>query len=330
MDAMTITAAADGSALGNPGPAGWAWYIDEARWAAGGWECGTNNRGELQAVLELLEATARAGLADEPLRVLCDSQYVINSVTKWMPGWKRRGWKKSDGRPVLNRDQLEAIDRALAGRDVRFDWVKGHAGHEMNEAADQRAHGAALAIKAWRSAPAGPRLAPGGPKTSGAGGAETAAARPTGPRFVSVADAQTTGGAPRTPTRGARPSVRLVLDPASPVAVATARWLADVARLRDLDVHWTVTGTAPLPDDLRTLLGASARPAADAAPDRHDAPAGAATPALLVIGGSVFRGPVVDPAPTGRAAVRLWDALALLAGVPGFRAIERDDATARP
>jgi ribonuclease HI len=155
MDAMTITAAADGSALGNPGPAGWAWYIDEARWAAGGWEHSTNNRGELQAVLELLEATARAGLADEPLRVLCDSQYVINSVTKWMPGWKRRGWKKSDGRPVLNRDQLEAIDRALAGRDVRFDWVKGHAGHEMNEAADQRAHGAALAIQAGRGARAG-------------------------------------------------------------------------------------------------------------------------------------------------------------------------------
>ena len=85
-----ITAAADGSSLANPGPAGWAWYIDDSSWRAGGWPHGTNNMGELKAVLDLLETTAELG---EPLRILCDSQYVINSITKWMKGWKRKGWK---------------------------------------------------------------------------------------------------------------------------------------------------------------------------------------------------------------------------------------------
>ena len=89
---MTITAAADGSALGNPGPAGWAWYIDDSNWRSGGWPHGTNNMGELHAVLDLLQSTQDLG---EPLRVLCDSQYVINSITKWMKGWKKKGWKKS-------------------------------------------------------------------------------------------------------------------------------------------------------------------------------------------------------------------------------------------
>ncbi|MPS75944.1 MAG: ribonuclease HI, partial [Microbacterium sp.] len=129
---MTITAAADGSALGNPGPNGWAWYIDDANWAAGGSPHGTNNQGELRAVLELLRATAGT---DEKLLIECDSRYVIDSVTKWMPGWKRRGWRKSDGGPVLNRDLLEGIDEAIRGRDVEFSWVKGHAGHPLNEAA---------------------------------------------------------------------------------------------------------------------------------------------------------------------------------------------------
>ena len=134
---MTITAAADGSALGNPGPAGWAWYIDDDIWRAGGWPHGTNNMGELKAVLDLLEATAVD--ADQHLLILCDSQYVINSVTKWMPGWKRKGWRKKDGKPVMNVELLKDIDRALAGRSVEFEWVKGHSGHAMNEAADRRA-----------------------------------------------------------------------------------------------------------------------------------------------------------------------------------------------
>lgn len=140
-----IIAAADGSALGNPGPAGWAWYIDDDHWASGGWAHGTNNMGELKAVLDLFEATASR--PEAKLRVYCDSQYVINSLTKWMPGWKKKGWKKSDGKPVLNRDLLEALDAALAGRDYEFIWVKGHAGHELNEKADSLANGAARAYQ---------------------------------------------------------------------------------------------------------------------------------------------------------------------------------------
>ena len=140
-----IIAAADGSALGNPGPAGWAWYIDDDHWASGGWAHGTNNMGELKAVLDLFEATASR--PEAKLRVYCDSQYVINSLTKWMPGWKKKGWKKSDGKPVLNRDLLEALDKALTGRDYEFIWVKGHAGHELNEKADSLANGAARAYQ---------------------------------------------------------------------------------------------------------------------------------------------------------------------------------------
>ena len=149
-----IIAAADGSALGNPGPAGWAWYIDDDHWASGGWAHGTNNMGELKAVLDLFEATASH--PEAKLRVYCDSQYVINSLTKWMPGWKKKGWKKSDGKPVLNRDLLEALDAALAGRDYEFIWVKGHAGHELNEKADSLANGAARAYQEGREPAHGP------------------------------------------------------------------------------------------------------------------------------------------------------------------------------
>ena len=149
-----IIAAADGSALGNPGPAGWAWYIDDDHWASGGWAHGTNNMGELKAVLDLFEATASR--PEAKLRVYCDSQYVINSLTKWMPGWKKKGWKKSDGKPVLNRDLLEALDKALTGRDYEFIWVKGHAGHELNEKADSLANGAARAYQEGRTPDGGP------------------------------------------------------------------------------------------------------------------------------------------------------------------------------
>src|SRR5690606_38020145 len=153
---MTIIAAADGSALGNPGPAGWAWVVDEQQWRAGGWPNATNNQGELMAVLDLLRATAHR--AQEPLTVLCDSQYVINSLTQWMPGWKRRGWRKADGKPVLNRELLEQLDAALTGRTVRFEWVKGHAGHPLNEAADDRARAAATSFQLGSPLAQGPGL----------------------------------------------------------------------------------------------------------------------------------------------------------------------------
>ncbi|WP_426998321.1 RNase H family protein [Pseudarthrobacter sp. N5] len=154
---MTITAAADGSALGNPGPAGWAWYVNDDCWRAGGWPHGTNNQGELMAVLDLFRSTAH--LAQEDLRILCDSQYVINSVTKWMPGWKRKGWRKADGKPVLNVELLKEIDREISGRKYTFEWVKGHAGHHLNEAADDRARAAATAFQQGVAARSGPGFA---------------------------------------------------------------------------------------------------------------------------------------------------------------------------
>ena len=150
---MTITAAADGSALGNPGPAGWAWYVDESCWASGGWPRGTNNMGELMAVLDLLRQTAHV---DDDLLVYCDSTYVINVVTKWMAGWKRKGWRKGDGKPVMNVDIIQAIDVAVRGRRVQFEWVKGHAGHPLNEEADGRAVAASTAFQARRPHDPGP------------------------------------------------------------------------------------------------------------------------------------------------------------------------------
>jgi ribonuclease HI len=176
---VTITAAADGSALGNPGPAGWAWYVNDDCWRAGGWPHGTNNQGELMAVLDLFRATAH--LPGEDLLILCDSQYVINAVTKWMQGWKRKGWRKADGKPVLNVDLLKDIDQALVGRKYTFEWVRGHAGHELNEAADVRARAAATAYQQGVAVRQGPGfgepegVAPEG-KTQQAQQAETASA----------------------------------------------------------------------------------------------------------------------------------------------------------
>lgn len=198
---MTITAAADGSALGNPGPAGWAWYVDDDCWAAGGWPHGTNNMGELRAVLELFRATEHL---DEDLHILCDSKYVIDSITKWMPGWKKKGWKKGDGKPVMNLELMQEIDAAIAGRRYRFEWVKGHVGHRLNEAADIRARTAAEAYQRKTAVPAGPGWTHGGAadaqsETAQAPArAEAAAVAPTvvevdEPRTAPVFDAEDDG-----------------------------------------------------------------------------------------------------------------------------------------
>ena len=190
---MTITAAVDGSALHNPGPAGWCWYIDDSCWAAGGWKEGTNNRGELTALAELLRATAH--IPDEPLFVLCDSQYVINSVTKWMPGWKRKGWKKRDGKPVLNVDILQDIDKLLIGRNIHLEWVKGHSGHDMNEAADQRARAAATAYQKGTAVPEGPGFAGAGSR-----GQTNAAQTNAAPTKTTPATPSSDSKAPKTAT----------------------------------------------------------------------------------------------------------------------------------
>ena len=166
---MTIKAAADGSSLGNPGPAGWAWYVDEDTWDAGGWPQGTNNLGELTAILRLLEATAETG---EELHILADSQYAINVVSKWRLGWKKRGWTKADKKPIKNLELIQEIDRAMEGRRVTFEWVKGHAGHHMNERADDLARACAEAYQAGRTPEPGPGF--GGGASRGTASADQA------------------------------------------------------------------------------------------------------------------------------------------------------------
>lgn len=198
---MTTVVAIDGSALGNPGPAGWAWYVDENCWAAGGWPSSSNNRGELTALLELLKATAPT---NEELHVLADSQYVINSVTKWIAGWKANGWRKADKKPVVNVDLMQAIDKAITGRKVSFEWVRGHSGHPLNEAADDKARAAARAYQHHSSVESGPGWTRGenkGTTTTAPGSAQgstTAPGSAQGANFPSRAEAAMTPGLPRT------------------------------------------------------------------------------------------------------------------------------------
>lgn len=200
---MTTVVAIDGSALGNPGPAGWAWYVDENCWAAGGWPNSSNNRGELTALLELLKATAPT---NEELHVLADSQYVINSVTKWIAGWKANGWRKADKKPVVNVDLMQAIDKAITGRKVSFEWVRGHSGHPLNEAADDKARAAATAYQRHGSVESGPGWTRGeikGTTTTAPGSAQGSTALPgsaQGANFPSRAEAAMTPGLPRTVT----------------------------------------------------------------------------------------------------------------------------------
>ncbi len=212
---MTIIAAADGSALGNPGPAGWAWYVNDFCWAAGGWEHATNNQGELKAVLELFRATAHL---DDDLLVLCDSQYVINSVTKWMRGWKAKGWRKADGKPVLNLELLQEIDAALVGRKYRFEWVKGHANHPLNEAADSRARAVSEAFA--RKVPFKP--GPGWVRTGDlvpAPDASTAVVRSTPPSRGAAGRPATAPPASKPAGRSAHPEL-FSFDSAGPEAAA--------------------------------------------------------------------------------------------------------------
>ncbi|RWZ51512.1 ribonuclease HI [Labedella phragmitis] len=203
---MTITAAADGSALGNPGPAGWAWYVDDDNWAAGGWKHATNNQGELMAVLDLFRSTAH--LPDD-LHILCDSQYVINCVTKWMPGWKKKGWRKGDGKPVMNVDLLREIDEAIVGRSYRFEWVRGHVGHVLNEAADTRARAVAEAFQRGTAVPTGPGLTLGG---AAAGARPSSRVEPTSSERTvtsspSACPTRTTGGDADRSLRAEAPSL---------------------------------------------------------------------------------------------------------------------------
>lgn len=143
-----IIAATDGSSLGNPGAGGWCWYLSPDCWRSGGFTLGTNNQAELMAVADLLTETA--GM-DDDLLIQADSQYVINILTKWRFGWKKKGWKTGGGKPVANLELVKRLDQLLSDPNrrgkVSFEWVKGHAGHPLNEQADSHAQAVARAYQ---------------------------------------------------------------------------------------------------------------------------------------------------------------------------------------
>lgn len=137
-DEKRVTVHTDGACSGNPGPGGWGAIL-----AYGGAEkelCGgepetTNNRMELTAACAALEALKRPCTVD----LWTDSQYVKGGITGWIHNWKRNGWKTADKKPVKNADLWERLEAARAKHQVTWHWVKGHAGHDLNERADELA-----------------------------------------------------------------------------------------------------------------------------------------------------------------------------------------------
>jgi ribonuclease HI len=128
----------DGACSGNPGPGGWGAilvYNGHEKELSGGEALTTNNRMELMAAIAGIEALKRSVEA----HVHTDSQYVKDGITKWIHKWKTNGWKTSDKKPVKNDDLWKRLEAALAAHKVHWHWVKGHAGHPMNERADELA-----------------------------------------------------------------------------------------------------------------------------------------------------------------------------------------------
>jgi len=128
----------DGACSGNPGPGGWGVILDyngTRRKLSGGEAATTNNRMELMAAIKALETLRR------PCRVEMhvDSSYVKDGISKWIHGWKCNGWKTADRKPVKNVELWQRLDAALARHDVAWHWVRGHAGHDDNERADELA-----------------------------------------------------------------------------------------------------------------------------------------------------------------------------------------------
>ncbi|MCP4209873.1 MAG: ribonuclease HI [Halieaceae bacterium] len=129
----------DGACRGNPGPGGWGAllrYGGVERELYGGEPDTTNNRMELQAAIQGLKALTRPCRVD----LTTDSEYVRNGITRWLDGWKQKGWKTAAKKPVKNADLWLALDEENQRHEVSWHWVKGHSGHEENERADQLAN----------------------------------------------------------------------------------------------------------------------------------------------------------------------------------------------
>ena len=137
----------DGACSGNPGPGGWGAilsYGEHEKELKGGEPHTTNNRMELMAAIAALEALTKPSTVE----LHTDSKYVHDGISKWIHGWKRNGWKTADKKPVKNMDLWQRLDTAVQRHDVHWRWVKGHAGHEMNERADQLAVAAIAEMRA--------------------------------------------------------------------------------------------------------------------------------------------------------------------------------------
>ena len=138
MSEKRVTIYTDGGCKGNPGPGGWGAILsfgEASKELSGGEEMTTNNRMELTAAIMALEALTRPCTID----LHTDSQYVRNGITQWIKGWKAKGWKTASKQDVKNVDLWQRLDAAVQRHEVHWHWVKGHAGNELNERADQLA-----------------------------------------------------------------------------------------------------------------------------------------------------------------------------------------------
>lgn len=135
----TVTIITDGACKGNPGPGGWAAILQwngQEKLLTGAERDTTNNRMEMMAALRALEAMKRP--AD--ITLMTDSRYLMDGMTKWIHGWKKNGWRNASKDPVKNADLWMDLDRAVKPHRLRWEWVKGHSGHPLNERADQFAN----------------------------------------------------------------------------------------------------------------------------------------------------------------------------------------------
>lgn len=153
MTASAVQIWTDGACSGNPGPGGWGAILklgEVEKEFSGGEPETTNNRMELLAAIMALDALKRPVTVD----LHTDSQYVKGGITGWIFGWKKNGWKTADKKPVKNMDLWQRLDEATQRHQVRWHWVKGHAGDEMNERVDALARGGMAPFKPQRAAKA--------------------------------------------------------------------------------------------------------------------------------------------------------------------------------
>ncbi len=147
MTEQRVTIHTDGACSGNPGPGGWGAILsfgDHEKELKGGETHTTNNRMELMGAILALEALKKPCAID----LYTDSKYMRDGIMKWIHGWKKNNWRTADKKPVKNIDLWQRLDAAIERHDLHWHWVKGHAGHNMNERADQLARDAIAELRA--------------------------------------------------------------------------------------------------------------------------------------------------------------------------------------